>query len=60
MSIAYSVATEHFRIEQLEGEECALCGVPFKPGQELRPVWLDSDFDLYAHEQCPEQTGAKR
>ena len=54
MSIAYSAATEHYRIEQLEGEECALCGVPFERGQELREVWLAPEFDLYAHDVCPE------
>lgn len=54
MSIAYSVETAHYRVEQLEGEECALCGQPFAFGQELRPVWLDDDYDLFAHAVCPE------
>ena len=59
MSIAYSAATEHYRIEQLEGEECALCGEPFEPGQDLRPAWLAPDFDLHAHEKCPEGGGTR-
>lgn len=59
MSIAYSVETAHYRIEQLEGEECALCGATFEFGQDLRAVWLDNEYDLYAHEVCP-KVGATR
>lgn len=54
MSIAYSVTTGHYTVEQLEGDACALCGVEFEPTDELREVWLDSDFDLYAHAVCPD------
>lgn len=53
-SLAYSVATNGFTIEQLEGQACAVCGADFQPGQQLDRVWEDSDFDLYAHAVCPE------
>lgn len=49
--LVLSVA-ENFPIQQLEGRECVLCEQPIVPGQELRPIWMDSHFDLYAHEHC--------
>lgn len=54
--LVYAVA-ENFPIEQLEGRECVLCERAFVPGQDLRPIWMDSHFDLYAHETCPEDGG---
>lgn len=57
MSLLYAVA-ENFPVEQLEGRECVLCEQPIVPGQELKPIWMDSHFDLYAHENCPEDGAA--
>lgn len=58
----YTVSTGSYALAQVEAEACALCGEPFAFGQNLRPVWLAPDFDLYAHEQCPEgvTTNAQR
>lgn len=52
-TLAYTVATDSYSIEQLEGEACALCGADFEPGQELEQVYHSDDYDLYAHVACP-------
>lgn len=53
MSIAYSVTTGHYTVEQLEGEACANCGETFQPGQTLEQVFASDDYDLFAHTVCP-------
>jgi len=58
VGLVCSVA-ENFPIAQLEGRECVLCERPIEPGQDLRPIWMDSHFDLYAHEECPEGGGTR-
>lgn len=53
-ALTYSVSTDSYTIEQLEGEACSLCGADFQPGEVLEPVFRGDDYELYAHSnECP-------
>ena len=55
-AIAYSCATAHYTVEQIEGEACARCGQPFEPGEASRPTGeLVDGHRLFAHVTCPKR-----
>lgn len=63
MSFAYSVATGHYTVDQLEGEACALCGAWFGLCPWPRPVeheLVNGDQTFRHADECPPKVGAIR
>lgn len=65
MSFAsYSVATNDYTVDQLEGEDCAACGQTFVVGEASQPVrqpgvTLAGEWNLFAHVKCPKRGASK-
>jgi hypothetical protein len=49
----YSCQTGRYTIEQLDGEDCAVCGRTFAPGETSRLIKRVAEWQLFAHVECP-------
>ena len=61
MTAAYShsVSTGPYTIDQLEGEDCAVCGRTFAVGEPSRPGDRIGDAQLFVHVECPKVGASK-
>lgn len=57
----YSCQTGAYTIDQLAGEDCAVCGQTFNPFGGRRPVRHErvAEWQTYRHRECAKR-GAKR
>jgi hypothetical protein len=50
---SYSCQTGEYTIDQLGGEDCALCNQRFVVGEKSRPYERVAEWQLFAHVECP-------
>lgn len=48
----YTCQTGHYTIDQLGGDDCAVCGQRFRPGDRPRKHARVAEWTLYAHPAC--------